>query len=217
MVGQQQPFRDAPAAGDRQVRHGLTQLGFLARMLDKVELVDDIHEVVQFHHAPENTVNAQPKLPGILAPVPVHQQIRLAQVRMRAPRIGAVVAVQRGEGEAGGFRDIPVKRRLNNHSAAASALPREQRRFRKPSALQAQIARKVNRLRRGAPGNDENEGRDCAAESHQRTRRSAVCVNSLSASSLRNWKLPHCNTVLLPVRWFTIVISPARQNSSRYS
>ena len=179
MVREHQPFRHAPAAGDRQVRHRLAQLGFLAGVLDEVELVDDVHEVMQLDHAPEHAVNAQPKLPGVLAPVSVHQQIGLAQVCVGAPGIGAVVAIKRSEGEAGALRDVPVERRLDDHAPAAVALPRKGRRFRIPAGLQAQVAGKINRLRSGAPWNHEREGRDCAAKSHQRTRRSAVWLNSL--------------------------------------
>ena len=119
MVRQQERFSDAPVAGNRQVRHGLTQLGSIARVLDEVHLVDDVHEVVQLGHAPENAVESQPKLPEILAPVSMCQQVGLAQVCMRALRIGAVVSIERGQGEAGPLRDLAVQSRLDYQPSGA--------------------------------------------------------------------------------------------------
>ena len=85
VVRQQKRFGDAPVSGHRQVRHGLTQLGPVSRVLDEIQLVDDVHEIVQLGHAPENPVQSQLQLPEIVAPVAVHQQVGLADVPMRAP------------------------------------------------------------------------------------------------------------------------------------
>ena len=99
--------------------HRLTQFGSIARVLDEVQLVDDIHEVVHLGHAPENTVESQSKLPEILSPVSVHQQVGLAQIRVRALRIGAVVSIKRGDGIAGSLCDLPVNRWLKNQPTGA--------------------------------------------------------------------------------------------------
>ena len=170
------------------MHHRLAQLGSITRVLDKVELVDDIHRVVKFGHAPEDAVQSQAKLPGILAPVSIHQEVSLADVGMRTLGIRAVVSIKRGEREAGCLCDLPVKRRLNDQPRSARPLAREGRRLRIPSRLRAQVARKVESLRLGTCGGHEHEGRDCAAESHQRTRRSAVWVNSLSSRLVPNRK-----------------------------
>ena len=215
--GQRQQLGDAPIARQGEMSHRLAQLGFFARMLDQIKLVDDIHEIVQLGHAPEDLVHAQAKLPEIFSPFPVGQQVGLAHIGVAAARIGAVVSIKRGEGEADPFRKVPVKRRLENDAPAAGALLREGRRFREPSALKAEIARPLQGLRHRHRGRHEQKGRNGAAEAHQRTRRSAVWVNSLSSRLLRKRKSLHSRTVLLPVRWFDIVISPARQNSSRWS
>ena len=117
MVWQHEGFSDAPVAGNRQVGHGLTQLGPVAGVLDKVRLVDDIHEVVQLGHTPEDAVEPQPKFPGILVPVPEGQQVGFAQVPVGALRVGAVISKERGEGETGVLSDLSVKRRLDNQPA----------------------------------------------------------------------------------------------------
>ena len=186
VVRQQKSFGDAPVAGKRQVRHGLAQFGAVTGVLDDVQLVDDIDEVVQLGHAPEYAVDAQPKLPGILVPVSIGQHVGLAQVRMCALSIGAVVTIKGGEGEAGSFCDVPVKRRFQDQPAGGRTLTGEGRRLRIPLRLRAQLAGELKGLRLGTGGGQEHEGRECAGGPHQRTRRSAVWVNSLSARSVRN-------------------------------
>ena len=119
MIRQQEAFNDAPVTGNRQMHHGLTQLGAVSRVLDEVQLVDDIHEVVQLGHTPENAVETQPKLPGVLAPISMGQKIGFAQVRMRAPRVGAVVAIERGYGETRARGDVAVEGRFNDQPTGA--------------------------------------------------------------------------------------------------
>ena len=87
------------------MHHGLAQLVSIARVLDKVQLVDDIQ--------------SEAKLPGTLAPVSIHQQVGFARVGMRTPGIRAVVSITRGEREAGCLCDLPVKRRLNDQARSA--------------------------------------------------------------------------------------------------
>ena len=196
------------------MRHGLAEFGPVARVFDEIQLIDDIHQIVQFRHAPEHAVEAQPQFPGIAAPVAMHQQIGFAQIPVRALGIGAVVAVQRRDGDAGCGRKLPVGRCFGNESSGAGTLPRERGRLRIPARLQADFSGNVRGLRGGGCGGRNGEqqpGGDCATKPHQRTRRSAVCVNSPASRLVRNRKSLHCSTVLAPVRWFTMVCSPARQ------
>ena len=67
--------------------------------------------------------------------------------------------------------------------------------------------RSEHRKRQSGGGARQEPG----APPHQRTRFSPVFVKSRSFRSVRNWKSDQCMTVLLPVRWLTMVISEARQ------
>ena len=100
VIGHTEYFECAPVAEPGGVRHRLSQFGLSVRMLDEVDLVDDIDQVLRFGDAPEQLVDAQAQLPTALADFAEQQQVRFVHIEVGAARVGIVVAKEGRKSEA---------------------------------------------------------------------------------------------------------------------
>ena len=227
VVGERERLRHAPFARQREMGHRLAQLGLFVRMLDQVRLVDYVDQVARLRDTPEDAVDAETQLPLILAEFAEQQQIGFAQIGVGAVRIAGVQAIEAFQGDAAALFVLQVEPGCHGKAARVGALIRVGARLRIPSAVHAHAAGElvvvdpVCRARLGGKGRSQEAGgteRGAAqadAKSHQRTRFRPVRVKSRSSRSVPNSKSDQLRSVLLPVTWFTIAISPACQKRSR--
>ena len=67
------------------MRHRLPELGPPVRVLDEVDLVDDVDETLRLGDSPEHLSGAQANLPAACTDVTEEQQLGLPHVEVRAP------------------------------------------------------------------------------------------------------------------------------------
>ena len=207
VVGDREQLGRAPVAGEREMGHGLAQLGLLVRMVDQVGLVDDVDQMARFGDAPEHPVDAEAQFPFAAAQRAAQQQIGFAQIAMGAGRVGGVVAEERRQGETGRPGDLEIEFGLGDQPGVIAALAVMGGGLREPAALHRHTPGKLVLGGRGLrPGDDgEKQGRqpdrkpdvagprppECSAACppnyggprHQRTRFRPVRVNSRALRS----------------------------------
>ena len=214
---QREEFRHAPLAGQGEVDHELPELGFFVGVLDQVGLVDDIHQVARFRHPPEHPVRAEAQLPLAVAEFAEHQEVGLPHVEVGAAGVAAVVAEEGRQGDASAFFVLGVELGLHHDAGGVGVLAGVGFVLVVPPALQAHPSGHLDRRRPaacedGCQDQDRTGRRDVEEGArHQRVRFRPVRVKSLSLSLVRYLKSDQVSTVLLPVRWLTMVISCACQ------
>ena len=62
--GQQEQVHNAPVPHRGKIEHGLTELFLAIHLIHQIGLVDDIHQVPSFRHAPEHLANPHPGFPA---------------------------------------------------------------------------------------------------------------------------------------------------------
>ena len=203
--------------------HRLAQLGLFVRMFDEVRLVDYIHQMARFRDSPEDAVDTEAQLPLVIADFAEQQQIGFAQIGVGALRIAGVQAIEALHGDAAALFILQIEPGRDGNAARVGALIRIGGGLRIPSAVYAHSAGKlvvvdpVTRARLGGEGRGQEAGSaesgaaKTGAKGHQRTRFRPVRVKSRSLRPVPNSNSDQLRSVLLPVRWFTIAISPACQ------
>ena len=145
--------------------HELSHPALFVRVVDQVDLIDDVHQMMEFGDAPEHLVDAQPGFPFALAELAEQQEIGLAQIGMGALRIGAVVAVIRCQREASTVLVFEIERGFRSIADAPPALAPMRRLVGEPAALQGEAPGELGLdvSRPGGSGTGE-ENPACRAE-----------------------------------------------------
>ena len=140
MVGHAEQLQRPPIARPGEVGHGLSEPHFLVRMLNEVDLIDDVDQVLRFGDAPKDAISAQAQFPLVVPNVAEQQQIGFAHVEVGTLGVPGIVAKERNEGEDPSSRVFQVQLRLRYETAGMGALAGVCGGLGVPPALDAQTA-----------------------------------------------------------------------------